>query len=72
MPILKLGGLPLIKIFIIFPLAVSDVDKICKQGHRFDEDEVLKILEHVLLGLRFLKENFRMIHRDIKPENILK
>jgi serine/threonine protein kinase len=30
------------------------------------------MLEHVLLGLRFLKTNIGMIHRDIKPHNILK
>jgi serine/threonine protein kinase len=30
------------------------------------------MLEHTLLGLRFLKRNVGMIHRDIKPENILK
>ncbi len=30
------------------------------------------MLEHILLGLRFLKRNVGMIHRDIKPANILK
>jgi serine/threonine protein kinase len=30
------------------------------------------MLEHVLLGLRFLKKNIGLIHRDIKPANILK
>lgn len=47
------------------------LDKLLKRAQRFPEPIVGKITLSVLLALKYLKDNERVMHRDIKPSNIL-
>jgi serine/threonine protein kinase len=60
-----------LKIKIIFPLALADLNTLRKQGKIFSETDIELMLKQILDGLYFLKNYVGIIHRDIKPSNIL-
>eukprot|EP00118_Oscarella_pearsei_P001759 m.8382 g.8382 ORF g.8382 m.8382 type:complete len:406 (+) comp20555_c0_seq1:59-1276(+) len=49
----------------------GSLDLIVKRCGRIPERMIAKISHHVISGLRYLRENMRIMHRDVKPSNIL-
>ena len=42
-----------------------------EKGERFSEDRIWNIFTQIVLGLRYIHKEKRIIHRDLTPNNIM-